>query len=81
MTIELASDLDGYEAVEWFYPFYTQASEDEMNEFIRARDMRDDPLDVFYKVSVDRYFIMAFHDGGHDRDSSNDCYVVYQEIR
>jgi hypothetical protein len=78
MTIELASDLDGYEAIEWFFPYYSTSSDDEMKQFIRAHDMQDDPTDMFHMVSVDRFFVMVFESGNHERDSSNDKYIVYR---
>lgn len=76
--IKLASDLDGYEYVESFYPYMSSESEQEMDAFIAAHQLVDDPTDMFHLVSVDRFFVMVFHDSGHERDSSNDHYTVYR---
>lgn len=78
MTIELASDLEGYEAIEWFYPYQTLASDDEMQQFIRAHQLTSDPSSMFYMISEDRFFVMVFESANHERDSSNDTYIVYR---
>jgi hypothetical protein len=70
--------LAGYEAIEWFYPYYSMSSDDEMQHFIRAHQMRDDPTGMFYMTSVDHYFVMVFESANHERDSSNDKYTVYR---
>lgn len=78
MTIELASDLDGYEAIEWFYPYDNMSSSDDMDQFIRAHDMRDDPTSTFHMISVDRYFVMVYESGNHERDFVGDTYTIYR---
>ena len=75
---ELASDLDGYEAIEWFNPYMFQSSADEMEQFIRAHQLDYDDVTGFHMVSPDRHFIMVFESSNHERDSSNDTYIVYR---
>jgi hypothetical protein len=75
--IELASDLDDYEAILWFYPNYS-FSQREMDDFVLVHQMEHDDSGMFYMTSIDRFFIIVFSDSMQERDSSNDGYVVYR---
>lgn len=79
MSIELASDLDGYELVETFMPYYSERCSQELRDAIVGYDLEDDPLGVFHMASADRCFVLI-EPSGHERDSSMDLVHLYRQI-
>ncbi len=70
--------LEGYEHILTFYPNFSSASQQEMDEFITVHQMEYDYSGQYEMVSCDKFFVIVFVDGNHERDSSNDHYLVYR---
>lgn len=80
MTIEVATDLDGYEAILWFSLHMSRDDQEEMDEFIRVHQLVEDPADLFYMTSPDRFFVIVHEESTHERDSSGEMYIVYRRM-
>ena len=81
MAIELGSDLDDYELIEIFFPNASDLDQEKLAKIILTCQLMDDPLGVFYLSSIDRFFIVTFEGGGHERDSSGDMYALHRRKR
>ena len=79
MTIEVATDLDGYEAILWFSPNMFEYPP-EMMEFIRVHQLVEDPADLFYMASADRFFVIVHEESTHERDSSGEMFIIYRRM-
>jgi len=78
MPIELASDLDGYEFVDACFPCFNNSEQEKLDKLIKTHQLLDDPLNVFYLSSIDRFFIVTFKSDKHERDSSGYVYALYK---
>lgn len=68
--------MKGYEAIEYFHPYYSSYGEKEMNKRLLEVGI-DSPNDTF---SPDNMYYAEIISSGHERDSSGDHVVLWKRI-